>query len=283
MKTLVYFASGRYKEEYQDLDFDKIYLIDHCFRSRNHQHSNISVKGKTTCIGMDCLQSIQLLKKEGVVIDCFVSLNEGLYEGGGSYAINSDMFLGYAMPLFREKYVHIMNKNYYQGHFHVSMDLPYSIQEITEVDNRYISPFIFSMEDYHKGHAKVFQMTKKDHHVQEFQLNDKIKLRIIHDSIWSFYEKLDACVVSFSQQGQGQFFNQIPKVVNFRNTDVEKLFAFCDEKQLNKIGFTPFGGGSYNWFIEKLEKYQKDYPKEVYLFHLNKDDYGEIKAYAKKY
>ncbi len=34
-------------------------------------------------------------------IDCFVSLNEGLYEGGGSYANNSDLFLGCAMPLFK--------------------------------------------------------------------------------------------------------------------------------------------------------------------------------------
>src|SRR5438034_5417277 len=142
MKTLVYFASGQYKEEYQDLDFDRIYLVDNCFRNRQNYEGTFSTKGKVKCIGMDCLESIEFLKKEDVLIDCFVSLNEGLGEGGGSYAINSDMFLGYAMPLFKDKYIHIMNKNYYRYFPHkVSMDLPFAMEEIKENDKRYLSPF----------------------------------------------------------------------------------------------------------------------------------------------
>lgn len=155
MKTLVYFASGPSREEYQALDFDKIYLIDNCFKNRNRYSSNVSSKRKTTCIGMDCLESIKFLKNENVQIDCFVSLNEGLYEGGGSYAINSDMFLGYAMPLLKEQYIHIMNKNYYHNQYHVSIDLPYTIEEIKENDDRYLSPFIFSKDSYHKEETGV--------------------------------------------------------------------------------------------------------------------------------
>ena len=109
---------------------------------------------------MDCLESIEYLKNEKVQIDYFVALNEGLYEGGGSYAINSDMFLGYAMPLFKQRYIHIMNKDYYHNMYHVSMDLPYEIEEIKEDDDRYLNPYIFSKDDYHEGHAKVFQMDK---------------------------------------------------------------------------------------------------------------------------
>ena len=132
MKILVYFASGPSRDEYQDLDFDKIFLIDKCFRNRKRYPHNLFSEGKITCIGLDCLESIEFLKNEKVQIDCFVSLNEGLYEGGGSYAINSDMFLGYAMPLFKDRYCHIMNKNYYHNMYHVTMNLPYDIEEIKE-------------------------------------------------------------------------------------------------------------------------------------------------------
>jgi hypothetical protein len=111
MTTLVYFASGPYKIEYENLTYDQIYLIDNCFKSE------IFEIGKVKCIGMDCLKAVDYLKGKGVIIDCFVSLNEGLYEGGGSYAINSDMFLGYVMPIMRNEYYHIMNKNYYMGQY----------------------------------------------------------------------------------------------------------------------------------------------------------------------
>ena len=280
MRTLVYFASGPSREEYQNLDFDKIYLIDNCFRSRNRYQNSLLSKGKTICIGMDCLQSIEILKNENVKIDCFVSLNEGLYEGGGSYAINSDMFLGYAMPLFKEQYIHIMNKNYYHNMYHVSMDLPYSIEEIKEGDTRYISPSIFSKDNYHEDHAKVFKMSRYDARQTEININPQIKFQIIHNSIWNYYEELDACVISFSNQGQGDFFDSKPNVINLNRIGINDIFDYCKRNRIIKIGFTPFGHGSYIGLLEKLEGLKNDYPKEVFMFHLNKNDFREIKEYA---
>jgi hypothetical protein len=279
MKTLVYFASGPNRPEYQNLYFDKIILIDNCFKNRRRFPKNVFNIGKVTCVGMDCLESIEYLKKENIKIDCFVSLNEGLYEGGGSYPINSDMFLGYAMPLFKEQYIHIMNKNYYHKMYNVSMDLPYSIEEIKVDDNRYLSPFIFSKDNYHKSHAKVLQMRRNDATKTEIKINSPIKLHIIHDSIWNYYEELDACGISFSNQGQRDFFEKIPKILNLNIIEINEVFNLCVEKQFNKIGFTPFGRGSYKKFLKKLEAYKKDYPKEIIMFHLNKNDYSEIKEY----
>ena len=280
MRTLVYFASGPNREEYQNLDFDKIYLIDNCFRNRNRNQNSLLSKGKTICIGMDCLQSIEFLKNENVKIDCFVSLNEGLYEGGGSYAINSDMFLGYAMPLFNEQYVHIMNKNYYHNMYHVSMDLPYSIDEIKESDTRYLSPFIFSKDNYHKGHAKVFQMQRLNTPITEIHFYPKIKFEIVHDSIWNYYEILDACVISFSNQGQGEYFNKKPKILDFNRNTIDDVFDYCVRNRVKRIGFTPFGRGNYKTFLNKIEGLEGEYPNEVFMFHLNKNDYQEIKEYA---
>ncbi len=280
MKTLVYFASGPIREEYQDFDFDEIYLVDNCFKNRGRQSNNILKKGKISCIGMDCLESIEYLKFKKVKIDYFVSLNEGLYEGGGSYAINSDMFLGYAMPLFKESYIHIMNKNYYHNMYHVSMDLPYAIEEIKEDDSRYLSPFIFSKNDYHKGHAKVFLMRKFEIVKTEIHTNTHIKLQIIFDSIWNHYQELESIIISFSDQGQGGFFDRIPKVMNLSKIKLDEIFDFCEKNKINRLGFTPFGRGNYFGFLRKLDDLKNEYPKEISFFHLNKNDYKEIKEYA---
>ncbi|MCZ2100859.1 MAG: hypothetical protein LC107_04915 [Chitinophagales bacterium] len=281
MTTLVYFASGPDRPEYQELDFDRIFLIDNCFKDRRNYHKSIFTNGKVTCVGMDCLKSIEYLKNEGIKIDCFVSLNEGLFEGGGSYAINSDMFLGYAMPLFKEHYIHIMNNYYYHlNMYHVSMDLPYSTEAIKEDDVRYLSPFIFSKESYHKGHAKVFQMRRLDTANTEININPHIKLQVIHDSIWKYYDDLDMCAISILDQGQRDFFDRRPKVFNINGKSIDEVFDYCEMFKIKRIGFTPFGRGKYNGFLKKIEDLKNEYPKEILMFHLNKNDYKEIKQYA---
>ena len=276
MRNLVYFASGPNRPEYQKLGFDRIILIDNCFKKRRYPGS-IFTKGKVTCIGMDSLESIKYLKKENIKIDCFVSLNEGLYEGGGKYPINSDMFLGYVMPLFKDEYIHIMNKNYYCWRCHVTMDLPFRKEEIQKNDTRYLDPFIFSQASYHQGYAKVFQMTRITDK-QVIELNPKLKLEVIHDSIWNFYDTLDVLVLSCTEQGQLGFFNKIPKVLNKNYFNLDEIFNYCELNKVKKIGFTPWARGNYDTFINTVKTHNKEYPREILLFHLNSKDYMNIKT-----
>lgn len=282
MKTLIYFASGPSREEYQYLDFDKIYLIDNCFKHKFRNTYKELANGKITCVAMDCLESVEFLKNRKVQIDCFVCLNEGLDEGGGSYPINSDMFLGYAMPLFADEYIHIMNKKYYHHSYNVSMDLPYDITEIKEDDSKYIDPFIFSKYTNQKGNAKVYQMTKIRNNSIEIKLKSSIKLRLIHDSIWNYYDYLETIVISFSSQGQLNFFDTIPKVVNLNQQTLKDILSYCVQNKISKIGFTPFGRGDICTFIGKLRYRTEDYPKEIILFHLNKNDFKGLDLYVQK-
>ncbi len=279
MKTLVYFASGRNRSEYQRLDFERIILVDKCFRNKKLYKNNGLQINKVTCIGMDCLESIKFLKQENIKIDCFVSLNEGLFEGGGRYAINSDLFLGYVMPLLKDNYIHIMNQNYYCNMYNVSMDLPFEMKEISENDKRYISPFIFSKDDYHKNNAKVFQMLRI-FNIQNIFLNPKLKISIINDSIWNYYNELDRIVILFTSQGQRNFFDKLPKVIDLNHSSIDEIFSICKKNKIEKIGFTPWGRGDYNSFINRVKEFNDEYPKELYLFHLNKNDYKKIKKYA---
>jgi hypothetical protein len=223
MKTLVYFASGNYKNIFQNLPFDRIYLIDNshknpypidmrereriiqipiiidargreidkrrkfcCFDEMprigdfnmsiivdykvqridfengvsdwNIVKSNPAVKkiykrGKVYCIEMDCLEAVEYFKRENIRIDCFVCLNEGLFEGGGYYPINSDKFMKKVNPILNENYIHLMKKEYYGKGNECSFDFMNNMLEIDSNNENYLSPSIFSdLKD-----AKVYQ------------------------------------------------------------------------------------------------------------------------------
>ena len=302
MKTLVYFASGFYSPKYQEVDYDRIILVDNCFKNKRWYPESIFTKGKVTCLGMDCLESIPYLKNENVTIDCFVCINEGLREGGGRYPINSDFFLGYVMPLLRDTYIHLMNPGYYRingpGGLHVTMDLPYEMTELSENEKDYINPLTFSNWSYKERHSKVFRMTKISN-TQSYAFNDRLKFSIHHDSIWNHYDTLDLLAISITDQGQADYFLPFPKTLFFRNDCIYSrssnysgnnwyqsykrlydVFEYCKENRIEKVGITPWALGDYHSFIERLIHFKEDYPKEIHLFHLNKDDYKQIKEYA---
>jgi len=274
MKNLVYFASGKYKKEYQNLPVDKVYLIDSIFRKLNP--SIIFSIGKVTCIGMDALKSISYLKEKQVKIDFFVSLNEGLYEGGGSYAINSDMFLGYTMPLLKDKYIHIMNKSYYNNQYNVSMDLPFKKKELFKGDKKFIDPTLFSNDQYHKENAKVFQMSKINNSLS-VSLNSNIRLIVDHESIWNYYDNLGLVILSLFPQGQGDFFKKFNKIIDINKTTYNSVLELCIKNKIPNIGFTPWLKGNYTELFDVLNNYNKEFPKNITLFHLNKSDYANLK------
>lgn len=226
---------------------------------------------------MDCLSAVDFLKRSKVKIDCFVVLNEGLFEGGGYYAINSDMFLGYAMPILKDKYIHIVNKNYYGSQYHVSMDLPYQMTAINEGDQDYIDPFLFSDDEYHKGFAKVYRMEKLTS-TQDLNLKSNIKISIIQDSIWNHAEELDLMAISITAQGQGDFFLGLNKVISTRDYTIDQILDFCVKGKIERIGFTPWAKNNYSSFIDQIKNHTKKYPKKISLFHLNKRDFNSLKV-----
>ena len=114
----------------------------------------------------------------------------------------------------------------------------------------------------------------------EIHINSIIKLQIIHDSIWNHYQELETIIISFSDQGQRDFFDRIPKVMNLKKINMDEIFEFCTKNKINRLGFTPFGRGNYYSFLKKIKDLKNEYPKEISLYHLNKHDYREIKEYA---
>jgi hypothetical protein len=87
-------------------------------------------------------------------------------------------------------------------------------------------------------------------------------------------------IISFKEQGQHNFFDKPLKVVNKRAMNLDDIFEYCKQNKYKKIGFTPWGKGKYIDFINKIIDQKGEYPNEISLFHLNKNDYKQIKEYA---
>jgi hypothetical protein len=282
-KTLVYFASGPYKKKYELLPYDRIYLVDYCFARNSNRNLGcsdrkikVSNSDKVICLGMDCLHAVDYLKKNKIKIDCLAVIGEGLYEGGGRYATNSDLFLGYVMPILSDEYIHIMNKKYYGNHYHVTMDLPYLMTEIIEGDQDYLDPCLFSDDNYHKVHAKVYRM-KKQTLVDDLDINPNIQVSIIHDSIWNHRDELDLLAISITPQGQEGFFHRIGNVISLRDLSAEQILDLCVQKKIERIGFTPWSHGNYSSFVDQIKNYSKEYPKVISLYHLNRTDFKSVR------
>ncbi|MDR2643532.1 MAG: hypothetical protein LBC74_12145 [Planctomycetaceae bacterium] len=308
MSTLIYFASGAFKPEYENLPFDNIYLIDlWSFKNKAKKFENpndyIEFEplriGKVTCVNSECLKAVNYLKSQNVKADCYVTANTSCHSRPKRCPLGLPFFIGYVMPILKDDYVHITNlKKYYGSTDKNVIDLPYEIDQITKDDNRYIDPAIFV-----HGNTKdveIFRMRKKCE-VVNIAIDSKIKISVIRDSIWNYYDKLDLVVHSVSDFERRNFFDRIPKVITWNHlvrskrvyclyslsenvwqskfeisNDLDAIFAHCVQNKINKVGFMPWGNGNYNVFVEKIQNYKNKYPKEIILFHLNKNDYKEL-------
>ncbi|RAR73731.1 hypothetical protein [Flavobacterium aciduliphilum] len=182
-KNLLYLASGGYKPEYENLPFDHLYFVD---GNANFKKSYPENHPKITFLGMDALFAVDYLKSKQVKIDCLVIINEGLYEGGGSYPLFSDFLIGYLSPILKEEYLLICDLRYYDSNLNAvtKMDWGHKIlKKITSKDYEYINPKLFTSHrefSPDKAFGNVFLM-KKDHKVTTIKsLNPSIKIEIVH-------------------------------------------------------------------------------------------------------
>lgn len=277
-RTLVYIASGGYKREYESLDYDHVFLVDKAVHGRFRSD-------KVRLLQCDALEAFEYFKKEGIKIDCLVCLCESIEEGGHTYAMCSDTFMGYIMPILPKDFLWICNdRKYYSyqylstestkirypglkretlnrmrtryGYNFVSLDLPYSMQEIHEDAPEYLPPSMFAcMNENNSGH--VFRMSFSPS-TETFMLPERVTIRLIQDSIWNHLDELDHLFISFKlgYDPMKEYFEKIDKVSYYEQMDFEEKLRWAESHNLNHIGFTP-----HYWY-----QYDKNYQKQLESF-----------------
>lgn len=287
-------ASGNYRPEYERLEYDRIFLIDRKIKAFHSQ--------KVTYLQMDALEARQYFIDNKIFIDCLVCLCESRGEGGESYAMCSDQFMGYYMPVLNENFIWICNdssyysfsensKNHppkYKGYWVynrfrkqdqnpyqqiwklrnypynlVSLDLPYVMTQLTENDPEYISPSVFSNLLSEYNPGIVYKMQLCTSIRPALSIG-KTEIRLINDSIWNHYNELDCLFISFKveEKQTRDWFESIPKVRYSKQEDFSSCLEEARKKGYKHIGFTP-----HYWY-----QYERPYQKVLEDFCLNNKD-----------
>jgi hypothetical protein len=280
--TLLYLASGKYLSEYENLPFDKVILVDRSIR----RNDEVPHGSKVTLIPGDALRGIRRLKQEKELrINCLVSVNEGLYGGGGDYPIFSDFLLGYLSPLLTDELLVITDINYYKpaqiAKKVKKMDWGFDKMEIDSNHPRYINPRNFTLygRQERPNYGDVFLLTRTNKR-NLLPLNKKLTIELIHGSIWEHEQSLDLLGINLrpredenSRYSINRFFQDHDKVYNIHGKQIEEILVHAEDKKVEYLGLTPWMKGDYGHVIDVLRNFHPKYLKKISFCHLRRNDF----------
>ena len=253
-----------------------------------------------------------MLKQEGVKIDCLVSLNEGLYGGGGNYPIFSGFLMGYLSPLLNDRFTLVCNLNYYASELKILNKLDWGFKKNKMLKPSmpdYIDPALFSYSQHQSKNANfgnVFIMEREKSEIA-FNLPDSLtKIKIIHGSIWEDEQTLDLIGLNLLSRHSlydynndnytnhnknnnktentkintvKQFFNAKPKVIDINGKSFSEIMEYCEGEGCKHIGITPWNKGNYQDVINYLKNLKNNPFKSITFYYLNKKDFKGLREF----
>jgi hypothetical protein len=119
----------------------------------------------------------------------------------------------------------------------------------------------------------------------------RIRVAVVWDSIWRGYEPSDLVVVKRIGRPASAVPNYLKGllpnadlaekfefVTTSRMTSIQLLLERAADTKLSRLSLTPVGGGRYRQIADEIRRWSGDYPKEVFLYHLNRNDFEYFKA-----
>lgn len=292
MKTLRYLASGTYNPDYEQLPYDHIICVDYC---PSIGKSYPKQPTKVRFIQSDALLAIEQLRNEKIQIDCLVSMNEGLDEGGGIYPLFSGFLMGYLSPILKNEIVLICELEIYNNFRNGLASLDWGFQkngEYVEGDSSYIDPRIFMNNPENKTpRGQVFSM-KKNREIKSILINESLnKLQLIHGSIWEDQSELDFIGFSLTSnhrlpatdntliQTPADFFKS-KGVINTYRLTFNEIISIAREKGAKNIGLGPWNKGNYQETIDLLKTEDLSDFESIRFYHLSPKDFKMLYAIA---
>lgn len=247
---------------------------------------------------MNVFEAVYYFRQNNIKLDCVVNINEGLYEGGGKYSLKTHQFLGYLMPILKREFLYIVeyphlfkeNEKLIEGKrfrrkFRKFFNYGYSKILLEKNDSRYLDPYIFS--DYqwcYKKTVNVFVEKNKPKLIKIKLKNNKINFYLLNDSIWNYQNDLDFIITTYNYIFDDflQTYYIMHNVINVSSNDYAKyykilsLLKLFNEKKIYRIGLMPPRFYNIEVLVNMLNDNDFNYPKEIILFHLDKNDYKEF-------
>ena len=273
MKTFAYFASGIEKMDFSNFDYDRIILVDYDFKTGEY---DIKVESNKTVIRMSCdaIAAVDILKSKKIKLDCFVSINEGLVEGGGFYPLNGEYFLSYLSPILNDTYYHMYAPYYYRSTEVKPLSSKNafrknSFNNVKQIDFHIAGIDHLKLNGASNYNLKCFQMQRKEEEI--FYLDNNKKVKLIYGNIWDHSENFQYLFLPA---------NKLTRfIINHKNIYwfLKGEFPFHELKNINynqlvKIAILPWYSKNYIVELLKLVEFAQNKNIEIALFFQDRRD-----------
>ena len=273
MKTLAYFASGKTEMDFSTFNYDRIILVDNEFNTGLYYSKTENNK---TIIRMSCdaITAVDILKDKKIKLDCFISINEGLHEGGGHYPLNGEYFLAYLSPILKDTYYHIYAPNYYNNYVFRPLSSKNvfrkgSFSKVMEVGFEIAGIVASKLNNDANNNLKCFQMQRKTE--ETFILDNDNKVKLIYGNIWNHIGEFEYLFLPS---------NKLTRfIVNHNNIHWFEKGKFPFDELLNldnkipiKIAILPWYSNNYKFELNKLVQIAQNKNIEIVLFFQDSRD-----------
>ncbi len=266
---VAYFASGNRPMDLKSWDIDLLILVDNSFHKSEFGEKIWEIKS-------DAIEAVDLLASKGIKLDVFISINEGLNEGGGNYPLNGQFFIGYLMRILNPNYIHIYAPNYYSHTSpkylsHKLPNIPYVINALKQSD------FIYDLSLLNNGGGylpKVFKMKRLDEACVQHPIFKHIKL--VRKSIWEDAESLTKLFLPENTMlPYLKLFST--KIIDFIRGDFP--FFKLNNVSITKggtIGLVPWNSKDYKSELLKLNEWSISNDVLVSVYYLDEGDFSKL-------
>jgi len=284
-KTLLYLASGPIIPEYQDLPFGKMIFVDRCGDQGNVQDNRFEF------IRADALIAVEQLLERNIKIDYLVSVNEGLWEGGGNYPVLSDFMLGYLSPILSDEFILVCCPEYYKA-LRMTLKPEWGFRKtiLTETDPGFIYPSLFEFNQrrqnllYNPDFGKVYKMTREKS-IRLLQLNLNLDIKLIYGSIWDAAAELDLIGINLLSRQQidtpggggtiDKFFKD-KGVFDLNGRSIQEITAHVKAKGFKRLGLCPWMNHNYSHVIAYLRELEPGSIESIHFYHLHERDFKQL-------
>ncbi|MEI6745870.1 MAG: hypothetical protein WCL34_07905 [Methylococcaceae bacterium] len=275
--TVLYPSACKYHVDFQTLEFDNVVLCSTHFEQS-------SIIGKVLCIKMNESELLGRLCKMGVKINAVINLHNRYSEED----CRQMPFFNKMMSLFVDEILYFSNRDFFQGNLDAPVSLePVAIPDFVKLSQKHSN----ALDDTITGWC-----IKKINTPPTSLKFPNVELVFHCDSIWGKVNQFDMTFMKSPSNppDSGEGYNDrrnairhylrgldVPerKVTYFSN-EKELLHSFlpllekANEQKLESVACIPFSSGGYEIIHEQLKNWTGEFPKEIHVFHLHKDDFN---------
>ena len=240
---------------------------------------------------------LRILIESGIKLDAIFAVQDGAIDGGNHEYVNSVGFLGRALLAVNNTFVLVSNiSNYFAFERGPIKLIPFDGIEIYR-------QAIYSTYDTHVDHYEIRHFEKMDCASHIIQIGQHKTIQLFRKSIWQDQNELDALFKGLKDRGTGErrealagywpseyMEDKLFDIFEFTpEGSILPLLEFANRKGFAKIGLVPFAAGpyrnrgynrivrnGYQQFVEDFRNWGHEYPKQINLYHFDKDDFGEL-------